>query len=118
MAEERTPTPVNLVATPAFDGFGTQVVKPTEDASMEDTTGEEEAQVLSEHEVSGVLTSDDSMNDSRQDGFQGPLTQVATQNNALFKKLLQDDTKKQDSDTKKEDDSRLDGYDGPLTQQN
>ena len=111
------------------------------------------------------------MNDSRQDGFQGTLTHVATnsaipqqmvgspnrpqfaanqsqanynmslfmgqmfgqmsrmsdhvmdmnskllaQNNALVKKLLQDDTKKQGNDTKK-DDSRPDGYDGPLTQQ-
>ena len=173
LAEERTPTPVNLVATQAFHGFGTQVVKPTEDTSMEDTTDEEEAEVPSEHEVSGVPTSDDSMNDSREDGWQGPLTQVATtsaippqmigsrywpqfaanqsqanhnmslfmgqmfgqmsrmsdhvmdmnnkllaQNNALVKKLLQDDTKKQDNDAKKEDDSRLDGYDGPLTQQN
>ena len=120
--------------------------------------------VPSEHEVSGVPTSDDSMNHSREDGFQGPLTQVATtsaippqmigskhwpqfaanqsqvnynmsltfmgqmfgqmskmsdhvmdmnskllaQNNALVKKLLQDDKKKQDNDTKNEDDSWLD----------
>ena len=164
LAEEKTPTTVNLVATQAFHGFGTQVVKPTEDTSMEDTTGEEEAEVPSEHEVSGVPTSDDSMNDSREDGWQGPLTQVATtsaippqmigskywpqfaanqsqvnynmsltfmgqmfgqmskmsdhvmdmnskllaQNNALVKKLLQDDKKKQDNDTKNEDDSWLD----------
>ena len=104
------------------------------------------------------------MNDSREDGWQGPLTQVATtsaippqmigskhwpqfaanqsqvnynmsltfmgqmfgqmskmsdhvmdmnskllaQNNALVKKLLQDDKKKQDNDPKNEDDSWLD----------
>ena len=174
--ERRVLVPTNHHNT--FNGFGTQVVKPTEDTSMEDTTDEEELrsvhfEILSQHEVSGVATLDDSMNDSRQDGFQGPLTQVATtsavppqmvgspnwpqfaanqsqanynmslfmgqmfgqmsrmsdhvmdmnskllaQNNALVKKLLQDDTKKQDNDAKKEDDSRLDGYDGPLTQQN
>ena len=45
-------------------------------------------------------------------------SKLLAQNNALVKKLLQDDKKKQDNDTKNEDDSWLDGYDGPLTQQN
>ena len=57
MAEERTPTPVNLVATQAFNGFATQVVKPTKETSMEDTT--DEVLLMGSDEDSDDLGSDD-----------------------------------------------------------
>ena len=50
-----------------------------------------------------------------EDHLMGMNRQLLAQNNALVKKLLLDDRKKQGkNDTKKGDNSRLDGYDGTM----
>ena len=50
-----------------------------------------------------------------EDHLMGMNRQLLAQNNALVKKLLLDDRKKQGkSDTEKENNSRLDGYDGTM----